>query len=88
MDCIRKDLPTCAIFLACVEGDKVSFIVAVSDDLVAKGLKAGDWLKEVAKVAGGTGGGRPQMAQGGAKDPRKLNAALDAARAIAAKVSP
>ena len=65
---------------------KVTFIAAVSDDLIAKGLKAGDWVKEAAKVAGGGGGGRPQMAQAGGKDPGKLADALSAAKSFADKL--
>jgi alanyl-tRNA synthetase len=61
----------------------VSFVAAVSDDMIAKGLKAGDWVREAAKTAGGGGGGRPQMAQAGGKDPAKLEAALEAARNFA-----
>ena len=46
-------------------------------------MKAGDWVREAAKVAGGGGGGRPQMAQAGGKDPSKLNEALRVAREYA-----
>ena len=61
---------------------------AVSDDLIAKGLKAGDWIREAAKAAGGGGGGRPQMAQAGGKDPTKLPDALRIAQQYAtAKVA-
>ena len=62
----------------------MSFVAAVSDDLIAKGLKAGDWIRETAKVAGGGGGGRPQMAQAGGKDPAKLPEALEVARRVRA----
>ena len=61
----------------------MNFVAAVSDDLIAKGLKAGDWIRETAKVAGGGGGGRPQMAQAGGKDPSKLPQALETAKAFA-----
>lgn len=57
--------------------DKVSFSVMISKDLVKKGLHAGKIIKEVAKVAGGGGGGRPDMAQAGGKDPEKLAEALE-----------
>ena len=53
------------------------------DDLIKQGLKAGDWIKETAKAAGGGGGGRPQMAQGSGKDASKVGEALDAARKYA-----
>ncbi len=61
----------------------MTFIAAVSDDLISAGLKAGDWIRETAKVAGGGGGGRAQMAQAGGKDPTKLQDALTQARAFA-----
>jgi alanyl-tRNA synthetase len=70
--------------LASVGDAKVSFISAVSDDLIAKGLKAGDWIRETAKAAGGGGGGRPQMAQAGGKDTSKVGEALEIARNFAA----
>jgi len=73
--------------LAAVAGERVSFVSAVSDDLIAKGLKAGDWIRETAKAAGGGGGGRPQMAQAGGKDPSKLGEALEKAKAFAMAIS-
>ena len=71
------------VLLAAANGEKVTFVAAVSDDLIAKGLRAGDWVRETAKIAGGGGGGRPQMAQAGGKDPAKLNDALAKARDFA-----
>ena len=55
---------------------KVSLLAALSPDLVKKGLKAGDVVKQVAAVVGGSGGGRPEMAQAGGKDPSKLPDAI------------
>ena len=83
IDSLKKKSPSHAVLLGCAYDGKVSFIAAVSDDLIAKGLKAGDWIRETAKIAGGGGGGRPQMAQAGGKDPSKLGAALDRARSFA-----
>jgi alanyl-tRNA synthetase len=85
IDSLRKKSPTHAILLATSDDQKVTFVAAVSDDVVAKGLKAGDWVKQVAAITSGGGGGRPQMAQGSGKDPSKIPAALDQARTIAAK---
>src|SRR5256885_16767390 len=85
IDSVKKQVSTYAIMLAAVSGDKVNFVAAVSDDLIAKGLKAGDWIRETAKVAGGGGGGRPQVAQAGGKDPSKLDDALNVARDFADK---
>jgi len=86
IDSIKKRSPSFAALLGATDGSKVSFVAAVSDDLIARGLKAGDWVREAAKVAGGGGGGRPQMAQAGGKDPAKLAEALAAAQAFADKL--
>ncbi len=85
MDWLKKQTASYAILLATRGEEKVTFIAAVSDDHIANGLKAGDWIRETAKVAGGGGGGRPQMAQAGGKDPTKLEAALKTAHEYAAR---
>jgi alanyl-tRNA synthetase len=56
--------------------DKAAFVVTVGPDLVRHGLKAGDIAKQVAAIAGGSGGGRPDMAQAGGRDPEHIEAAL------------
>jgi alanyl-tRNA synthetase len=86
IDSVKKRSPSFAAMVAASDGTKVSFVAAVSDDLIAKGLKAGDWIRETAKVAGGGGGGRPQMAQAGGKDPSKLSDALETAKKYAAQL--
>ena len=83
MDSLKKKSGSYGILLAAADDGKVNFVAAVSDDLIAKGLKAGDWVREAAKVAGGGGGGRPQMAQAGGKDPGKLPEALEKAKEYA-----
>ncbi|HEY8665907.1 MAG TPA: alanine--tRNA ligase [Tepidisphaeraceae bacterium] len=83
MDSLKKKAPSHGIMLASGGDGKVTFVAAVSDDLIARGLKAGDWVRETAKVAGGGGGGRPQMAQAGGKDPSKISEALQTAQAYA-----
>lgn len=82
IDQIRKksDGPS-AVLLAAVQGEKVLLVGGLSKDLVDRGLKAGDWVGAAAKAVGGGGGGRPDMAQAGGKDPSKLPAALEAAKA-------
>jgi alanyl-tRNA synthetase len=85
IDSIKKRQPVFAALLAASDGTKITFVAAVSDELIATGLKAGDWVREAAKASGGGGGGRPQMAMAGGKDPSKLNDALDVARAFARK---
>ena len=56
--------------------DKVNLIAGVTKDLMDKGFHAGKLIKEVATRCGGGGGGRPDMAQAGGKDPEKLDSAL------------
>ncbi len=59
---------------------RVSFIVVVTDDLIqARGLKAGEIVKQVARIAGGSGGGRPHMAQAGGRDASRIDEAIAAA---------
>jgi alanyl-tRNA synthetase len=82
IDQVRKRTDSSAILLAATPGEsKVLLVSGVSRDLVARGVSAGNWVKEVAPVVGGGGGGRPDMAQAGGKNPAKLQEALDKARA-------
>ena len=60
---------------------KVTLLAAVTDDLIKKGIKAGDWIKAVAPIVEGGGGGPPTMAQAGGKNPAKLGEALEAGKA-------
>lgn len=60
-------------------------MVAVTDDLTKQGLHAGNIIREMAKVVGGGGGGRPNMAQAGGKDASKLPEALEKARILIAE---
>ncbi len=62
--------------LASVYDGKPVIIAALTQDLVARGWKAGDLVKEVAQVVGGSGGGKPMLAQAGGKDASALPAAL------------
>ncbi|HET6248185.1 MAG TPA: alanine--tRNA ligase [Tepidisphaeraceae bacterium] len=85
VDSLKKRAGSYGIVLISANEGRVNIVAAVSDDLVAKGLKAGDWLRETAKIVGGKGGGRPQMAQGGGTDPTKVADAMSAAREFAGK---
>ena len=67
---------------AIIDG-KPNFLAATTPTLIERGLHAGNLIREVAKVAGGGGGGRPDMAQAGARDASRLDAALDEARRLA-----
>jgi alanyl-tRNA synthetase len=79
MDMLRDKLPQAVIVLASEQEDKVAFVVSVSPAAQAKGLHAGQLIKEVAAVCGGAGGGRPDMAQAGGKDTSKTTVAIDLA---------
>ncbi len=68
--------------LATVNGPKVMFLVSVSDSLLEKGYHAGNMIKQIAKIAGGGGGGKADMAQAGAKDPSKVDEALEFAATL------
>jgi alanyl-tRNA synthetase len=61
---------------------KVNLLAAVGDPLIGK-LKAGDWIKAVASIVGGSGGGRPQLAMAGGKDVTKIADALGAGSVFA-----
>ncbi|HOF28269.1 MAG TPA: alanine--tRNA ligase [Anaerolineaceae bacterium] len=76
-DQFRQQYPSGVVVLGSVIHDKPMLIAAVTPDLIARGIKAGDLIKRVAAVVGGGGGGRPDMAQAGGKDASKLPEALD-----------
>jgi alanyl-tRNA synthetase len=81
IDQMRKKVGSLAALLASrADDDKVVLVAGISHDLEAKGLHAGNWIRPAAQTVGGSGGGRPNMAQAGGKDPQKLPAALDEAR--------
>lgn len=75
-DKIKADNKGIAMVFAAVSGEKVTFLVSLTDDLVENGLHAGKMIKEIAKAAGGGGGGKADMAQAGAKDASKIPAAF------------
>ncbi|MBQ7118794.1 MAG: alanine--tRNA ligase [Oscillospiraceae bacterium] len=76
-----------AAVLATVNGEKIVFTATCGKDVVARGIKAGDMVREAAKTAGGNGGGKPDFAMAGGNDVSKLDEALLAARTfLASKV--
>jgi alanyl-tRNA synthetase len=79
-DMIRAKAASCAIILGSKDSSKVHLISAVTKDLINKGVHAGKIIKDTAKVVGGDGGGRPDMAQAGGKLPEKLIEALQVGR--------
>ena len=64
------------------EAGKVAIAATSPQSAIDKGLKAGDWVKATAQACGGAGGGKPDTAQAGGKDPSKTREALDAAKAF------
>ncbi|MCD6393389.1 MAG: alanine--tRNA ligase [Planctomycetes bacterium] len=80
IDSLKKKAKSAAIVLGIPQGeDKVMLLAAMTDDLIKKGLKAGDLIKQIAPIVQGRGGGKPQMAQAGGKNPAKLPQALEKA---------
>ncbi len=75
-DQLRDKLRSGVIALGAVNEGKVSLLVVVTKDLTAR-LKAGDLIRDMAAEVGGTGGGRPEMAQAGGKHPERLGVALE-----------
>jgi alanyl-tRNA synthetase len=75
-DLLRDKLKSVVVVLGSVYEDKPVFVAAVTPDLVAKGYNAGDIVKQVAKVTGGSGGGKAALAQAGGKNKDKLDEAL------------
>ncbi len=79
LDQLKGKLKSSAIVLAASEGEKVSLIAGVTQDLIAR-VKAGDLVNFVALQVGGKGGGRPDMAQAGGTNPAGLPKALESVR--------
>ncbi|MGG3234986.1 alanine--tRNA ligase [Priestia flexa] len=76
VDDLKQKLGSAVIVLAAPQGEKVNIVAGVTKDLIANGHHAGKIVKEVATICGGGGGGRPDMAQAGGKDPNQIENAL------------
>ncbi len=81
-DSIKEKLPCSFVALADVSGGKVTFVTMATKEAVAKGVHAGNIIREMAKIAGGGGGGRPDSAQAGGKDASKVDVAFAQAEAM------
>ena len=66
-----------AVFGSVING-KPLFVATATDDVIKRGVKAGNVVRDVAKIVGGGGGGRPNMAQAGGRDASKIGEALTA----------
>jgi alanyl-tRNA synthetase len=86
---VRDACPRAGVMLFAIDaqGGKVQAVAAVSQDLITKGVKAGDWIREACAVMGGKGGGKPDNAQGGGTDISKASDAMKHARQWALKLA-
>ena len=75
-DMLRDKDASVAAVLATVNGEKVTFLAVCGKNAIAKGIKAGDLVKQVCTACGGSGGGKPDSAMGGGKDATKVDNAL------------
>ena len=79
---INSKTEDCVAVLGAVNGDKLTFVCSCSKGAIAKGLKAGNIVRAVAQIAGGNGGGKPDIAMAGGKDKTKADEALFAVKGI------
>ena len=77
-DDLKAKLGDGVVFLASGKDGKANLIAMVGDETIKKGIKAGDLIKAIAPIVAGGGGGRPNMAQAGGKDPSKIDDAIAA----------
>lgn len=75
-DTLKEKIGSCIAVLASANDGKISFLATATKDTVKKGVHAGKIIKEITAIAGGSGGGKPDMAQGGGKDAEKIGEAL------------
>ena len=75
-DLMRDREPKLVAVLAALQEGKITFLAVCGKEAVARGVKAGDIVKQVSAIAGGSGGGKPDCAMGGGKDPLMLDNAL------------
>ena len=81
-DRLRDRLQSAVIILAAELDGKVAWVAMATPDAIAKGINAGQIIREAARLTGGGGGGRPDMAQAGGKDPARIAAAMQAVEQI------
>ena len=84
-DNLKEKMGGGVLVLVSTNADRANVLVMADDDAVAKGAHAGNMIKEIAKLVGGGGGGRPNMAQAGGKNPAGADAAVKAAKEILEK---
>ena len=85
-DMLRDRVGSGVVVLGSAKDGKVSLVCMVTKDLLDR-IKAGDIIRETAKIVGGGGGGRPDMAQAGGKDPSRLVEAMDLVYEIVGQIA-
>ncbi len=80
IDWLRNKADSAAVLLVAKGEDKVLLVAGMTDDVIAKGVKAGDLIKTVAPILGGRGGGKPHLAQGSGNNPAAVDDALAEAK--------
>ena len=81
-DNLRDKLVSGVVVLANIADGKLNLVATATKDAVDKGVHCGNIVKEIAQIAGGKGGGRPNMAQAGAPDVSKVDEALNHASEV------
>ncbi len=85
-DSLKARIKSGVVVIACENEGKVQIVVAVTPDLVGR-IKAGQIVKELAPMVGGAGGGRPDFAEAGGKQPEHVDEMLKAAESVIAKIA-
>ena len=84
-DQLRDRLGSGVVVLGAVIDGEPKLIAMVTKDVIERGVRAGDIIKEISPAVGGRGGGAPHMAQGGGKDPEGLDRALEMVPEVVAR---
>src|SRR6185295_3869833 len=84
-DSLKAKIKSGVVVLASANDGKVQIVVAVTPDLTAR-IKAGQVVKELAPIVGGAGGGRPDFAEAGGKQPEKIDEMLEASAAVVTRI--
>ena len=81
-DTVKGKLDCGAVVISSNTDGKIMFLAMATESAVKKGVHAGNIIREVTKAAGGSGGGKPDMAQGGGKNAEKIDEALKVAETV------
>jgi alanyl-tRNA synthetase len=84
-DEFKAEHPNAVIVLGSKIDEQAVLVASVAESMVERGISAGEIIKHISAIVGGKGGGRPGMAQGGGKEPEKMDDALNAAAELIQK---